>query len=434
MPIETLDDWNDRLAACGCCLMPDCPAPSLGSQHVMRSLCAMTANPSESHINTPSPNFDPANGGVPFKEANVAYKTMRVTDSSSHSDEWGSSSDSYEVTVSKNPETAEDNRVGVPAFICARTRVDGSWTSEYTTKDEDGNVTGTGTDSGTWTDELATPFGATPGTGTWTSTWTIYDEDGNVEETGSDSGESNRTYGPAWFWFLNAETITTTVEQAGLRHEVSGGGRNLIVQFEDPHTDQTAFAAITTPDPPDNQWFGVGGSAVIASFVVGRADEPNNDMRVTGAIHRIGRYRWRIPWSHKGPKFKLWWDEGFFSKAWLAWKTRDDAYKAWQKAHDEWEQSQENPKPPEPQEPPQPGEEPAKPSLTPKSFFWSGPGNADDWDDDSWFSPYSSIVRIPSATEGQVEICNVRYLCYESKFGAKPQVHAGFRIYNPDET
>lgn len=25
--IETLDDWNDKLEQCGCCLMPECPAP-----------------------------------------------------------------------------------------------------------------------------------------------------------------------------------------------------------------------------------------------------------------------------------------------------------------------------------------------------------------------------------------------------------------------
>lgn len=427
--IETLEDWNNRLEACGCCPMPNCPSPSIQIQYVNRSLCAMTASPAESHIGSPAPKFLPANGGVPSKEASVAYRTMRVTNSFSTSDDFGSNSDHYNVTQSKDPETAEDNRVGIPAYICAKTRVNGSWSSAYTFKNANANVVQSGTNTGSWSNEVASPFGATPGTGT--SSWTTYDDNGAI--TGSGGGESQRTYGPAWFAFANPTTVTTTVQQAGLRHEVAGGGRNLTVQFEDPHTDASAFAAISTPTPESDDWASLVGLHAIASFAIGRADEENDDMRVTGAVHRIGRYRWRIPHAHPGATFKIWWDEGLFSKEWLEWEARVDAYEAWQREHEEWEQSQDNPKPPEPQEPPEPGDEPTKPTLTAKSFVWTGPGNANDPSHNSWFSPYSAVVRIPSANEGQVEICNVRFLCYESKFGGKPQVDHGYRLYNPDE-
>ena len=436
MAIETLDDWNEKLAACGCCPMPECPAPSLQSQYVYRTLCAMTASPSEYHIGNPSPNFNPANSGVPFKEASIAYRKMTVNDSSGYNDETGSASSEVDVTVIKNPETAEDNKVGIPAYYCSKTRVDGTWSSEYTTKDGEGNVTATGSESGTFDNEVATPFGASSGTGTYT--WQTFDEDGNLTDSGS--GEAAQSYGPAWYgiwggsWWNVPESITTTVETAGLKHEVTGYGRTLVVQFLDPHTKETAFAAITTPDPAPTDWSGSALSTIIASFIVGRADEANDDMRVTGAAHMIGRYRWRIPFSHKGTKFKLWWDEGFFSKEWLAWKVKDDAYKAWEKAHAEWEQSQEDPKPPEPPEPEEPGEEPAKPTLTPKSYVWTGPGNATDANHASWFTPYSTTVKVPAATEGRIEPCNVRFAGYESKFGTKPQIHDGFRIYNPDDT
>jgi len=365
----------------------------------------MTANPSEYHIGNPPPNFDPDTGGVALKESTVAYRTMKVTDTSSQTNEWGDWSSSYEVTLRKDPETAEDNKVGVPAYYCSKTRINGSWSSEYTSKNGD-HITEKGWDAGSWTDAIATPGGATPGTGT--HTYQVYDEDGNLTDSGS--GESSRTYGPAWYgiWggsVWNApESITTTVEISGLRHEVSGFGRTLVVQFQDAHTTESAFAAITTPEPTESDWSGNSYQAVVASFAVGRADEANADMRVTGAAHTIGRYRWRVPYSHTGPKFKFWWDEGFFPKEWIAW---DAAGRS--------------------------GTEPEKPTLTPKSFEWEGPGSADDPNHPSWFTPYSNTVKVPSATEGHTEICNVRFICYESVFGTKPQIDHGFRIYNPDE-
>ena len=435
MAIDSLEDWNERLSQCGCCPMPECPAPSIECQSVTRSLCAMTASPSEYHIGNPSPNFDPANGGVPLKEASVAYRMMKVTDSSSSQNDSGSASSRFEVMLSKNPETAEDNKVGVPAYFCSKTRVDGTWTSDYKVKNAEGKVIESGADSGSWSNAIATPFGATPGTGTYT--YQIFDENGNVTDSGS--GESHQTYGPAWYgiWggsvWNEPESLTTTVESTGLKHEVSGYERTLVVEFQDAHTKESAFAAITTPDPADTEWSGGTSSSVIASFVIGRADEANADMRVTGAAHRIGRYRWRIPFSHKGGKFKLWWDEGFFTKEWEAWKVKDDAHKAWETAHAAWEQSQESPKPPEPQEPEAPGEEPAKPTLTAKSVEWTGPGNATDSNHASWFTAYSNTVKVPSATEGHTEICNVRFTCYQSAFGTKPQTDHGFRIYNSDE-
>ena len=426
MAIEFLNDWNARLKSCGCCEMPLCPAPSIEIQQVTRTLCAIRANAGEYQMGDPLPNLDPANGGVSPKEATVAYRSMRVTDSMSYSDDSGSGSDSYTVTLTKDPTTSEDNKVGIPAYFCSRTRIDGSWSSSNQSKDSDGKVTGTSEDSGSWSNALSTPFGTEPGKGI--SSYKSFDSDGNQIDSGS--AESTRTY--TGFSFAGGQS-TTTLGAGGLQYEVTGDGRTLLVQFQDAYTGEMAFAAITTPEPENNAWYGPFLGATLASFKVERVDAPDNDMRVKEAVHTLGRYRWRVPFAHKGSKFKVWWDEGFFSDEWLAWKAKSDAYQTWEKDHEKWENSEDEPKPPEPIEPEVAGEEPTQPTLTEKSSIWIGPGNASNSAHATWFTEWSNAVRVPTAIEGHVEICNVRFSCYDSPFGSKPQIHEGFRIYNPDD-
>jgi hypothetical protein len=91
---------------------------------------------------------------------------------------------------------------------------------------------------------------------------------------------------------------------------------------------------------------------------------------------KIGRYRFKIDSTHTGSVFHLEWDEVTF---------------------------------------PESGE----PSLSPKSFDWSGPGNKEDPDDDSWFTPWSADVE--AEKDETVEIRNLRFTCYSSPYGSKPQ-------------
>jgi hypothetical protein len=44
MSIETLDDWNERLALCGCCQMPTCPEPQIEAQFIRVFACGTTIN------------------------------------------------------------------------------------------------------------------------------------------------------------------------------------------------------------------------------------------------------------------------------------------------------------------------------------------------------------------------------------------------------
>ena len=426
MAIETLKDWNERLTQCGCCEMPLCPNPSMEIQQVLRSLCALTANPGDAQMGLPSPNFDPANGGVAIKESWVAYRSMNVIDSFAESGEWGSASSVVNVTIRKDPETVEDNVA--PGFVCGILSINGSWSAASTSKNDQGVVVAEFSESGSWNNALTSSYASGAGLGSYQ--YTNYDDDGKVTDQGT--GEAVQFYGPGWGTFTGGQ-VSTTLGAGGLTHEMTGEGRNLVVQFNDAHTVETAFAAITTPEPASSAWSTSSAPLTIASFAVGRVDEANDDLRLTGAVHSLGRYRWRIPFVHKGGKFKLWWDEGFFSKEWLEWKVKFDAYQSWEDAHEKWENSTEDPKPPEPVEPDEAGEEPTQPTLTEKSVVWAGPGNASNASHASWFTAWSNTVKIPSATEGRVEACNVRFSCYDSPFGSKPQVHHGFRIYTPEE-
>ena len=54
------------------------------------------------------------------------------------------------------------------------------------------------------------------------------------------------------------------------------------------------------------------------------------------------------------------------------------------------------------------------------TIVWTGPGDHDSPDGDSWLSDWQEI---PMPTEpGETRVVNIRYECYRSKFGTKPQV------------
>lgn len=59
--------------------------------------------------------------------------------------------------------------------------------------------------------------------------------------------------------------------------------------------------------------------------------------------------------------------------------------------------------------------------LTDQTWKWTGPGNPEDAEDDSWFSPWYEIP-LPEVA-GNRRIVNIRFECYTSaRLGNKPQV------------
>ena len=394
MSIETLEDWNQRLVACGCCTMPECPAPASDCQSASRSLTAMTGSSSSYHIGVPWLDFGDGPGDVPLIERFVAYQFMKVTDTYAEDNVFQVINESKIVTLNKEPPIMERNKAGVPPIIGAVTRVIGSDSGSYTIyfTEDDGNgglqragVLEQGSYSGSIND-IATPFKSANAIGALN--YTDYDEDGNV--TGSGEIEIGVGYGPAWFNFLNPDTVTTSLNGGLLKHEVTGGGRSLTVEFLAPHTPETARDAIVPPPVEPEEWTnGVG--LLPSSFSVSFVDEQNGDTRLMGASCRRVRFRWRVPDHFQGSYFKVLWDEVFFPQGWDA--TTDD------------------PDMPPP-DPPQ--------LLRHGELEWQGPGNPDD--PDSWIIGDWQDLEIPQDV-GEVRVVNIGVVCYRSPFGTKPTMH-----------
>lgn len=412
MSIETLEDWNQRLAACGCCEMPECPAPDGDWQAADRTLTAMTGSASSYSIGTPSPNYGTDPGEAPPDERFVLYQFMRVTDETTVDELDEVRTESKVVTLNKEPAILERNTSGNPAIYGAVTRVigsdTGSWTYYYLEDDGNGGQQRAGAaDQGSHNgniDDTATPFAGATGSGT--ESYTAYDEDGNV--TDSDSFAITESYGPAWQSFPDADTVTTSVNGGLLKHEVSNSERTLTVEFLDPHTPETAREAIVPP-PVDAEEWSDEDSQLPSSFAVSYIDEENGDTRLTGATCRRVRFRWRVPEDFPGSYFKVAWDEVFFPVGWDA--TIDDP---------DWEPPDPLPDPPpDPPQVPDPGA-PAPQLLRHGEAEWQGLG--DPQNPDSWIVGDWQDLEVPEDV-GEVRVVNVGVVCYRSPFGTKPTMH-----------
>jgi len=107
------------------------------------------------------------------------------------------------------------------------------------------------------------------------------------------------------------------------------------------------------------------------------------------------RYRWKIPTDFTGSHFKITWDEVFFPPGY----------------------DPENPNGPQPS--------PVNRDLT---ATWTGPGNpqvATSWEASSW------RALNPLAQPGEIRLVNIRFECYRTPYGNKPQV-TGEAVDLPD--
>ena len=98
------------------------------------------------------------------------------------------------------------------------------------------------------------------------------------------------------------------------------------------------------------------------------------------------RYRWKIPSGFTGSTFKITWDEVFFPEGY------------------------------DPDDPNSPQPSPVARDLT---TTWSGPGTPDD--EASWLASGWRAVNPPDQP-GETRVVNIRFECYTSPYGKKPQV------------
>lgn len=99
-------------------------------------------------------------------------------------------------------------------------------------------------------------------------------------------------------------------------------------------------------------------------------------------IRRLSNFRFRIPISHTGSYFKVTYDIAEF-----------------------------------------PHDNGIAPSYVSEDNVveWIGPGNQEDAEGESWFTPFAAID--PPVEPGERRVVNIRYTCYHGeKFGVKPQV------------
>jgi hypothetical protein len=311
----------------------------------------MTADPVEYHITSPPPRFyttTPEAGKVPIIEKDVQYQSMTVTDTSefqAYTNVDGptvlisESGTEIVVTVTKRPQTTPENKSGDPPIFCSRLRINGTWDEHNETYPAATGWTETSSvSSGGWTDEISTPFAAASGAGTTTNTDPAADP---PEET----YDTSRDYGPGWNgagW--GGELGETTMVGGELLHtasivdddEFNPSSRDLIVQFNDPHTEATAAAAIAEAIAEEDDWEDDELDPPYAELLVVFVDAPA-DLRLTGASGRICRYRdsppasWFTAWDawKAGGEIgteplvrTVWeseWDEVFASHEWWAW-------------------------------------------------------------------------------------------------------------------
>jgi hypothetical protein len=161
------------------------------------------------------------------------------------------------------------------------------------------------------------------------------------------------------------------------------------------------------------------------------------------------RYRWTVPLCHPGSYYRIDWDEVFFPQAYLDWLEAAEAYDPNPESTSESELLPTGIEPFDPNVNPPP----VLPTITPKSWTWTGEalGDCEDWDSNysdssdpvandlirreamtSRTSSWSNTVYVPAP--GITEVRNVRVRCYDNPFGtvAQPVADAN-AIYDPDD-
>ena len=138
-----------------------------------------------------------------------------------------------------------------------------------------------------------------------------------------------------------------------------------------------------------------------------------------------GRYRWVINPCHTGAYYRIDWDEIFFPDEFTEW-------------YDNARFSAEGNGPFDPNANPPP----VLPTITPKSWVWTGVPllepicdelTPEEYEarlnDETRMSPWATLF--PPATKGVVEIRNVRAVCYQNPYGNVPYSFDEFGLFNP---
>jgi hypothetical protein len=373
--IETLEDWNTRLGYCGCCGMPDCPTPEIEIENKE----AFFAIDCYFFINAFLDGFD----------CNMQYARWKNLDrscnySNSFSTDYSDRTTSFSTSRSSNENWTKEMVTTEGGRICRQHITSNSSETSTTTTtyddppDEGAILSQVYTASSTYDSD-------TPPVVCTSSTTTTYEGLPAVTTPGTACPSSACNFSNP----VGSGSTITYSETAGTQTWSATDTYSNRWTVGDLQSEVDIVMADATWTPGGTY---LAGRSIVYTLCPVDPDadpvvyEPALDCP-EAETETKGRYRFRIPSDHTGTTFSLEWDEVFFPDGYAEEGYSGDA-----------------------------------PTVTAKSYTWSGPGNAEDPDDASWFSPWSTEVTVPAGIVGVVEIRNFRFTCRgNGPYGNKPQ-------------
>jgi len=466
-PITTLDEWNALLTQCGCCPMEPCLEPQLSCQSQNLRMCAFLGDVVEISDDSDSgssptyrtrfyrtfKNGASAQGSKTWRDSyGFAYQTMSA--------DW----DNFTVERYKNllqPALNANPIGGAPCELETTCTATGSYSFQSNTRqllassDSDLNwgpsivtqtVTATlsnfaGQLDPRWDPESSDPQPTLPEPcyPMWHYTTTDYEID--VDSDGIWTGSHVSNVDDYYVYDPDAGPGYSAYVPDGSDSDSAPDLESWFTSYNDYSEEVTcaslleALAEVDPVWPTDNESDSdsaedITGTACEALYFCGL----NGDVGASSSS--VFRYRWTIPLCHAGSYYRIDWDEVFFPKAYLDWLEAAEAYDP------NTESTSESDRVPAGIEPfdPNANPPPTLPTLTPKSWEWTGEALGPCVDIDSNYSdsydpiasdyylryndttrrsPWSLTVR-PIA-EGQIELRNVRVQCYRNPYGAVSQ-------------
>lgn len=363
MAIETLDDWNARLACC--CEMPACPVPVMECQ----------SKTAEAEYSGYLPFIEPA--GAPTDLVPRLYGDVQFISGSAYSGtQW-----LFDSGPGTYPISGEQKIVQTYSFdidgVGSQTRV-----QTGNTHDEvEDTCTASGpdsTDSDVYSELVTVDY-------VEDDTVIVCEEAENsttINYVGVFGSEPFLAGCPGPFAYGHTEAYNA------LRQDVTG--RTLT----DPKTPADLISEATLPawgEPGEGSLCEASASLdwpTIESLAPWPECSPTNsgspDNVDVSASARAVRFRWKIPDTHLGTYFKITWDIIEEPEGWDA--DPPTALRSYVSEDNTWE--------------------------------WTGPGDPED--PDSWLSPWYEID--PPSVPGTRRVVNIRFECYRStRYGNKPQ-------------
>jgi hypothetical protein len=412
--IETMSDWNARLAQCGCCSMPVAPSPVMECKSLWVEAGADSVFYDDDGI-PHSEKIIESKGTVSESDTSELYRLNFLL--------WTTGP---EYTASTTNATDSRKRIEntVPPIRISKCGVNNVSVTEIKLE---GSYTRTTTDTLGYADAYG---GGGPVYKTHLMRTLVVEEEIEENEwvkyvkSSSDSADGDY---PTWTFIsddpLNEGPLDSSIPF--INEEVS---------YQDPIAKEAVktalmreIKAMSFEECPDHNEAGCNSSYMESITNI----DGFGDFIVNASANKA-QYRWVIPSSWGGAIFKITWDILTTPQTWTDWKAKTAAHEEWKTAKSAWDKSKSPDKGPAPTEPEKPGDKPSPPSLEKgKTVTWKGPGKGEQGDK-SWIAG-DWFPLDPPSKPGTKRIVNIRYDAMPANpYGSKPETMGeGYDPANP---